>query len=270
MGGRLRDFRVALHIVQVLVLFSLLGVIANQMWYSANLDTEYTVGKPAGAGIEIDLVVDQDSADGKIHINGFFTWLNWQNARNDNSIAGETYSSEVELTPLSELQQSIPVMVKIAAALSILLFVLNMYQLKNRWLIGLILNGLVFWILISLIILAPLGYIGDFDFEKSSNRQTMVHQSTEYSYDLKYGSVELDFKTTGFDLGLVNYSELDEIIANPPGIDHPSYIEMEGKMVVAQGKFVSQLTVFWMIFFLLAPLGLSVAERAQIECPQQI
>lgn len=98
----------------------------------------------------------------------------------------------------------------------------------------------------------------------------MVHQSTEYSYDLKYGSVELDFKTTGFDLGLVNYSELDEIISNPPGIDHPSYIEMEGKMVVAQGKFVSQLTVFWMIFFLLAPLGLSLAERAQIECPQQI
>ena len=273
MGDRLRDLRVVLHIVQVLVLFSLLGAIANQIWFSAILDTEYTVGKPAGAGIEIDLVVDQDSADGEIHIDGFFTWLRWQNVRNDNSIPTEYDRSSVELTPLDELQQTIPVLVKIAAALGLLLFVLNMYQIKNRWLIGLILSGLVFWILISLIILAPLGYLGELEFEKPTNsieQETTVHSSTQYSYDINYDSVELEFKTTGFDLGLVNSSELDDVIANQPGTDHPSYIEMEGKMVVAQGKFVSQLMIFWTILFLLIPLGLMIAERVQIDCPQQL
>ena len=160
-----------LRVVQLVVLFSLIQAVNTQVWYTGVVDIDYTEGLPEGAGLEVELEVDNQSADGSIHVDGFITYMNWQNSRNDTTIASESEDydgEEMDFKPLSEVQEEVPIMAKIAFSLAVLLFGLTSFRIKYRAIVGLILSGLVFWIAFSLLILAPLGYVGGMDFGTGS------------------------------------------------------------------------------------------------------
>ena len=70
--------KLLLHLAQLVVLFSLIQAINTQVWYTGVVDIEYTDGLPEGAGMEVELEVDQKTADGSIHVDGFITFLQWQ------------------------------------------------------------------------------------------------------------------------------------------------------------------------------------------------
>ena len=215
--------KLLLHVAQVLILVSLLNAVYAQTWYTGVVDVEYSEGLPEGSGMEVELEVDQDSADGSVHIDGFITFMNWQNTRNDTTIPSDSIeeeSEEIDLIPLSEVQQDDPMYSKIALALGILLLGLTFFEIKNRAIIGLILNGLVFWILVSLIVLAPLGYIGGMEFGTGSydddDGESTVHRSMEGSpsVDILNGDFDYNFEIKEYDLGLVNEYDLEEVIAD--------------------------------------------------------
>ena len=268
--------KLLLHVAQVIILFSLVQAVNTQTWYTGVIDVEYSEGLPQGSGMEVELEVDQQSADGSIHIDGFITFMNWQSTRNDTSIPADTAEdddSQMDIIPLSEIQQNVPMYSKIALVLGILLFGLTFFGIKNRAIIGLILNGLVFWILVSLIVLAPLGYIGGMEFGTGSNDddgESTVHRSMEgsSSIDIFNGDFDYNFEIKEYDLGLVNQNDLEEVIADSPGEDHRSFIEMDGQAGIHYGTFVFELFWAWILLFVISPLAIGLANRVSIEKPQ--
>ena len=270
--------KVLLHLAQFVVLLSLLQAVNSQVWYTGVVDIQYTDGLPEGAGMEVELEVDQKTADGSIHIDGFITFMQWQNDRNDTTIPAtdsEEFDDEsMDFTPLSEIQEDVPIMAKLALSLGILLLGLTYFEIKNRAIIGLILNGLVIWILISLIILAPLGYVGGMDFGAGAfdddEGESTVHRSTEGSpsLDLLNGELDYEFTTKSYDLGLADKSELDDVIANPPGEEHRTYLEMDGVAGIHYGPFVFEMLWAWLTLFVMAPFAIGFINRVGIDKPQ--
>ena len=127
--------KLLLHALQLAVLLLLINAANSQNWYTAVADVEYTEGLPERAGMEIELEVDQDSADAKIEFTGFFSWVQWQNERNDTTIESENVEKdderqEMDFKPLSEVQEEVPLMVKIASLLSLMMLGLTFFQVK--------------------------------------------------------------------------------------------------------------------------------------------
>jgi hypothetical protein len=82
--------KLLLHVAQLVILISLIQAVNTQIWYTGVVDIDYSEGLPEGAGLEIELEVDQQSADGSIHVDGFLTFMQWQNTRNDTTIPTES------------------------------------------------------------------------------------------------------------------------------------------------------------------------------------
>ena len=270
--------KLLLHVAQLAILISLIQAVNTQTWYTAVVDIEYSEGLPEGAGLEIELEVDQQSADGSIHIDGFLTFMQWQNTRNDTTIDAESvesYEGEMDITPLSEVQENVPLYAKIALALGILMLGLTFFEIKNRVILGLILNGLVLWIIISLTILAPIGYLGGMEFGTGSqepDEESTVHQSFEGEpkFDLISGELDYNFVIEGYDLGLVNHSELEAVIADPPGVDHRSFIAMDGVAGIHYGSFVVELIWAWLVLFVATPIIIGFTNRVRTDKPQML
>ena len=271
--------KLLLHAVQLVVLFSLIQAVNTHIWYTGVVDVEYTDGLPKNSGMEVELEVDQDSADVSIHIDGFITFMQWQNTRNDTAIPVESSEEKSEfdssqLKPLSELQEEIPIMTKIAFSLGILVAGLAIFQIKYSWIMGLILSGFVLWICISLVVLAPLGYVGGMEFGTGSfeddNMESTVHSETESSlvFDLINGELEVDFTTESYDLGLVDESELDSVVEEAPGKDHSSFMALDGVAGIHYSPFVVELVWAWLVLFVLAPSIVNVVSRVRIDKPQ--
>tara|TARA_B100000925_G_scaffold189061_1_gene142923 strand:- start:231 stop:1076 length:846 start_codon:yes stop_codon:yes gene_type:complete len=271
--------KMLLHAVQLVVLFSLVQAVNSHIWYTGVVDVEYTDGLPENSGMEVELEVDQDSADVSIHIDGFITFMQWQNTRNDTTIPADSTEEKSDfdssdLKPLSELQKEIPIMAKIALSLGILLAGLAIFQVKYSWIIGLILSGFVFWICINLVVLAPLGYIGGMEFGTGSfegdNRESTVHSKTDSSpaFDIFNGELELEFTTESYDLGLVDESELESVVDKAPGKEHGSFMALDGVAGIHYSPFVVELVWAWLVLFFLAPNVVNVVSRVRIEKPQ--
>lgn len=268
-----------LHLAQLVILFSLVQALSNHIWYTGVVDIEYTEGLPEGSGIEVELEVDQQSADGSIHVDGFITYMQWQNTRNETTIPAESSedgrdADSTNLKPLSEIQEELPVMAKIACSLGLLLLGLAFFNIKYRSIVGVILNGFVLWICITLIVLAPLGYIGGMDFGtgsfKEDNRTSSVHESTdgEIVFDISDGELEYEFSTEGYDLGLVDESEFDSVISEAPGEEHPSFTKMDGVAGIHYSPFVVELVWAWLVLFSITPMLIGFIGRVRIEKPQ--
>ena len=270
--------KLLLHGAQFLILVSLIQAVNTEIWYTGVVEVAYSDGLPEGSGVEVELEVDQKRADGSIHVDGFLTFMQWQTTRNDTTIPSDLVEEEkdfMELTPLSEMQEDVPLLSKVASALGLLIFGLTFFQIKNRAIIGSILNLLVLWIIISLVVLAPLGYIGGMEFgsgslDREDDGESTVHQTTKGNslINLIDGELEYEFVTKGYDLGLVNESNLDEVIAEAPGEDHRSYIEMDGVAGIHYSQFIVELVWAWLVLFTLAPMTIAFSNRVRIEKPQ--
>lgn len=271
--------KLLLHLAQLLILFSLIQAVNNQLWYTGVVDIEYTEGLPAGSGLEVELEVDQKSADGSIHIDGVFTYMQWQTTSNDTTIPAESKddskgTDSMDFKPLSEIQEELPIMTKIAFSLGLLLFGLAFFNIKYRAILGLILNGFVIWICITLVILAPLGYLGGMDLGtgtfQEDERTSTVHESSSGSpaFDLFKGELEYEFYSESYDLGLVDESELESVIADAPGEDHRSYTELDGVAGIHYSPFVVELVWAWLVLFCLAPIAIELFNRVRIQKPQ--
>ena len=271
--------KLLLHAVQLVVLFSLIQAVNSHIWYTGVVDVEYTDGLPENSGMEVELEVDQDSADVSIHIDGFITFMQWQNTRNDTTIPAESSEEKSEfdsseLKPLSELQEEIPIMAKIAFSLGIFLAGLAIFQIKYSWIIGMILSGFVLWICINLVVFAPLGYVGGMDFGtgafEDDDRESTVHSTTDSSpvFDLFNGELEVEFTTESYDLGLVNQSELDSVVEKAPGKEHYSFMALDGVAGIHYSPFVVELVWAWLVLFFLAPTVVNFVSRVSIDKPQ--
>ena len=178
----------------------------------------------------------------------------------------------MEIKPLSELQEEIPIMAKIAFSVGILFTGLALFQVRYSWLLGLILSSFLLWICINLVVLAPLGYIGGMDFGTGSydDRESTVHSSTDSEpvFDLFSGELEIEFTTQSYDLGLVNSSELESVIEEAPGEEHESFMTLDGVAGIHYSPFVVELVWAWFVLFFAAPCIMNFYFHTKVEKPQ--
>ena len=271
--------RMVLYLIQLFCLVLLLNAVETQNWYSGDLDLDYTEGLPAGTSMDIELNVDKESADGKLKIGGFLKFMNWQSIRNDTTIPSEDIQrdSDFEVKPLSEIQQMLPVLVKIAISITIVLVILSYFQVNYRSILGFVNSSLALYILFTILILAPIGYLGDFDFTSGmanqDNGESTVHQSFDGSPEMKLGeNLELNyvFIIDGYDLGLVNTSQLTDVIENEPGEGHRSYFKIEGKTGITYSTFVTEYLWVCALTFVSIPLFMTLRDWTKISKPKSL
>jgi hypothetical protein len=275
MGGTQSKGRWLLHLFQFVILASLVGAIQDNPWFIAGIESDWTEGRPKGASAAIELEVDSGVPHGTINIDGYFTFIAWQNERNDTTIpSSENYSEQtysLDVATLEEVQNEVSFLSQFIVLLSVILLGMMFFGLEKKAWLGTIISLLVLWIFISIAFRAPLGYLSEFDglgegatYEdgESSVHPTFV-TTTAFSPD----EVNMSFVSGSYDLGLVDSSELDSVISEPPGTDHPSYIQMEGSMYFQWGQFVVELGYAWLILFAFVPAIMRISEWASIEKP---
>jgi len=103
--------------------------------------------------------------------------------------------------------------------------------------------------------------------EERNEKESNVHSVSTFDYSFNDTSINLFFTTSSYDLGLVNESNLTEVIETPPGEDHPSFIKMEGKVSLTIGKFISDLFYMWIALFVLIPTVLNLSKWLRIDKP---
>ena len=271
--------RMVLYLIQLFFLVLLLNAVESQTWYSGNLDLDYTEGLPAGTSMDIELSVDKESSDGKLEIGGFLTFMNWQTTRNDTTIPSEDVQAdtEFEVKPLSEIQQMLPVLVKITISITIVLVILSYFHVNYRSILGIVNSSLALYILFTILILAPIGYLGDIDFTTGmvgqDEGESTVHQSFDGSPEIKIGeNLELNYVFTidGYDLGLVNTSQLTEVIENEPEENHRSYFKIEGKTGITYSAFVTEYLWVCVLVFISTPFFMTFRDWTKISKPKSL
>ena len=269
-----------LYAIQAISLVLLLNAVNSQIWYSGSVEVDYSEGLPAGSGMNLDIDVDKDSADGKIQIEGFLTYMQWQTTRNDTSIKLNETSERGEfgqITPLSEIQETLPLLIKISICFSVIIGLLFFFGVKGRSIIGILNSFLVIYIIFTLLILAPLGYIGDMDFTSGLSADeevtSVVHQSFTGEPEISINptlKLEYGFESGGYDLGLVYKDNITEVVDSPPGDDHESYFELEGVAGIEFGSFVTEFLFAGLFLFVIIPLSTSTYMWIRIDKPSTL
>ena len=278
MGGTQSKGRWLLHLFQFVILASLVGAIQDNPWFIAGIESDWTEGRPEGASAAIELEVDSGIPHGTIEIDGYFTFVAWQNERNDTTIpSSENYSEQtysLEAATLEEVQDEVSFISQFVVLLSLILLVMMLYGVEKRAWLGAIISLLVLWLFISIAFRAPLGYLSEFDgigggstYEEG---ESSLHPTFETTTSFSPDEVNISFVSGSYDLGLVDSSELDAVISEPPGKDHPSYIQMEGNMYFKWGQFLVELGYIWLILFAFAPAVMRISEWASIEKPLRL
>ena len=198
-------------------------------------------------------------------------WSNTGSSDDADDTVTEDYGFE-NISTLEEVREEIAVMNKIAISLVCILLILNFWDVKYRSFLGLIITGLIFWIFISLAFRAPLGYIASANFgdsvpgvDESDDGESSVHPISVVEYSWNDTSATIFINYSSYDLGLVNASNLSEVIENPPGEDHPSFMKMEGKISLTIAKFISDLFYIWLGIFVLIPAIMTIGKRVSID-----
>jgi len=271
--------RTVLHVAQLVVIIALIVSTQNNQWTNINADFEYVEGVPAGVGMEANVNISEEKTTNQIHLKGFFTLRKWNDIRNDTTIeSNESVQEEesdfkmYEFSTLEEVREEVSILNYLTISLLSILFILHLFDIRYRSLLGIVITLLVFWIFISLAVRAPLGYIASADFESDVNeerneKESNVHSVSTFDYSFNDTSINLFFTTSSYDLGLVNESNLTEVIETPPGEDHPSFIKMEGKVSLTIGKFISDLFYMWIALFVLIPTVLNLSKWLRIDKP---
>ena len=269
--------RTLLHVAQLVVIIALIVSTQNNQWTNINADFEYVEGVPAGVGMEANVNISEEKTTNHIHLKGFFSLIKWNNIRNDTTIeSNESVQEEesdfemYEFSTLEEVREEVSILNYLAISLLSLLFILHLFDVRYRSLLGIVITLLVFWIFISLAFRAPLGYIASADFESNvpnaeTEEESSVHSVSTFDYSFNDTSINLFFASSSYDLGLVNESNITEVIETPPGEDHPSFMKMEGKVGLTIAKFISDLFYMWIALFVLIPTVLNVSKWLRLD-----
>jgi hypothetical protein len=278
MGGTQSKGRWFLHLFQFVILISLVGAIQDNPWFIAGIDADWTEGRPKGASAAIELEVDSGVPHGTINIDGYFTFKAWQNERNDTTVpilkddTNQTFSLDV--ATLGEVQDEVSFLSQFVVLLSVILLGMMIFGVEKRAWLGAIISLLVLWLFISIAFRSPLGYLSEFDGlgegATYEGGESSLHPTFETTTSYSPDEVNISFVSGSYDLGLVDSSELDSVISEPPGTDHPSYIQMEGNMYFKWGQFVVELGFAWLILFAIAPMVMRISEWASVEKPLRL
>ena len=282
-----KSLRLLLHLLQLLLLISLIGATATQTWSSIAFEVQATDGAPTGFrencctpfGIGAELNISQNVSDIDLSLSGPTAMAYWQSKRVNE--VEETQEDEREddwgnnSLNLSEVQTGLPQGVKIVTAISAVVLFIHLLGYQRRWIPGLILNLALFVLIVAFVIMPTLGWFGGFDVESKAtggDSMDLEHEQIITDFNLSSESLDFLFNVSGFDLAMANESEQQHISTNltSADVDHMAFIAFDGSFSITFTPLVQDLMMIWLVVFTLMPLALIVIERVEIDLPSQL
>ncbi len=284
-----KSLRLLLHLLQLLLLISLIGATATQTWSSIAFEVQATDGAPTGFrencctpfGIGAELNISQNSSDVGLSLAGPSAMAYWQSKRVNEVVITQDEEEREELWGnnsynLSEVQTGLPQGVKIVTAISAVVLFIHLLGYQRRWIPGLILNFALFALIVAFVIMPTLGWFGGgFDVESKGTgggSLDLEHEQIITDFNLSSESLDFLFNVSGFDLAMANESEQQHISTNltSADVDHMAFIAFDGSFSITFTPLVQDLMMIWLVVFTLMPLALIVIERVEIDLPSRL
>ena len=283
---RSKSLRLLLHLLQLLLLISLIGATATQTWSSVAFEVQATDGAPTGFrencctpfGMGAELNISQNSSDIEFSLEGPSAMVYWQSKRVNE--VEETQDEREDdwgnnSVNLSEVQTGLPQGVKIVTAISAVVLFIHLLGYQRRWIPGLILNLALFALIVAFVIMPTLGWFGGFEVESKATGGDSVdleHEQIVTDYNLTSESLDFLFNVSGFDLAMANESEQQHISTNltSADVDHIAFIAFDGSFSITFTQLVQDLMMIWLVVFTLMPMALIVFERVEIDLPSRL
>ena len=243
-------------VARVVLVAILLSLTFNGTWFEVRGKGVYTEGLEREPTIWVNYTVDAEDEVIGIQITNATPLIHYWNQRESDV---DVEPAEFEPPCGDGCVNQARSLLQICAVVLLLLESVLIFR-SNRWLRRLSIGAFSVGLL-TLLVLIPLAVFADFGMtddkqaaggfesgEKDAAKSTdMVHRETSESVDWSLSGVSVEFRSAGYDLGLIDEENRSAAIENPPE-DDSSWIGFEGRLTASHGDGVGPwfgIPVLW-------------------------
>ena len=281
-------------ILQIVILLSLKSALEEDSWFVGTLSTTVGDGPLSLEGVSVNVTIDMqnDQDDLSIELFGPLRISQWQDERDDRAALSEQEIEEYDDNLDEAFSSPSPDTVKsttftvihLSIGLAALLLVLICMDLTKqasgikqtvvRRLISLASFTSVLSVLVLILFILPASWfatVADDPQNFSDSRDNvafLAHAEFSSTSNLGLDGFNLEFEVSGYDIGMVrpaNRSAVESVPPQPTSPDAESFIAISGDLRTETPQYVSEMVYFWLVLWVLVPLGLMIQQRVAID-----
>ena len=281
-------------ILQIVILLSLKSALEEDSWFVGTLSTTVGDGPLSLEGVSVNVTIDMqnDQDDLSIELFGPLRISQWQDERDERAALSEQEIEEYDENLNEAFSSPSPSTVKSATftmiymsiGLTALLLVLICMDLTKqasgikqtvvRRLTSLASFTSVLSVLVLILFILPASWfatVADDPQNFSDSRDNvafLAHAEFSSTSNLGLDGFNLEFEVSGYDIGMVrpaNRSAVESVPPQPTSPDAESFIAISGDLRTETPQYVSEMVYFWLVLWVLVPLGLMIQQRVAID-----
>lgn len=277
--------RALVAVLQLLLLFSAAEAMRSQTWFEADFSLKFTDGVPDGTTLNITASVDEDGSHQKVDLFGVLRLLRWQEERDPSAVVPGTENDTdgtfgMALPGPKDLDTHRTTswrMLWLCMASSLLLGLITLRPERRAWQrwLGAAHVGLFSSFVVLLVLGTPLAWVSTLDVDArledpDSEGDWFIHAEQESEVDVGLSGVSVDFRASGFDLGLIAAENRSTALRESPTQNDPSYISWEGQAGWRVPIWQQDLIVLGTLVWFALPMLLGVFSRSAIDKPHAL
>jgi len=244
-------------IIAVLFVFLSMGVWTSA-WFEIHGKGTYTEGIEREPSIVIEYSIDSSQESISLSLENATPllqyWRNRETIANTDTTDQQQQENDSENTESDEKSSSLEI-VRIVVAMIIIIFGLCLFEAvrKSSWFWSKVSYVAWFILGLSILIQVPMSAISDFGlnedgesstggFDSANNDEVSVNQFAHYSSDsgigIEFFSINFEYTSQGYDLGLLDEEDRELVIQTPPNVGeegYESYIKFDAEMKAGPG-----------------------------------
>ena len=244
-------------IIAVLFVFLSMGVWTSA-WFEIHGKGTYTEGIEREPSIVIEYSIDSSQESISLSLENATPllqyWRNRETIANTDTTDQQQQENDSENTESDEKSSSLEI-VRIVVAMIIIIFGLCLFEAvrKSSWFWSKVSYVAWFILGLSILIQVPMSAISDFGlnedgesstggFDSANNDEVSVNQFAHYSSDsgigIEFFSINFEYTSQGYDLGLLAEEDRELVIQTPPNVGeegYESYIKFDAEMKAGPG-----------------------------------
>ena len=244
-------------IIAVLFVFLSMGVWTSA-WFEIHGKGTYTEGIEREPSIVIEYSIDSSQESISLSLENATPllqyWRNRETIANTDTTDQQQQENDSENTESDEKSSSLEI-VRIVVAMIIIIFGLCLFEAvrKSSWFWSKVSYVAWFILGLSILIQVPMSAISDFGlnedgesstggFDSANNDEVSVNQFAHYSSDsgigIEFFSINFEYTSQGYDLGLLAEEDRQLVIQTPPNVGeegYESYIKFDAEMKAGPG-----------------------------------
>lgn len=244
-------------IIAVLFVFLSMGVWTSA-WFEIHGNGTYTEGIEREPSIVIEYSIDSSQESISLSLENATPllqyWRNRETIANTDTTDQQQQENDSENTESDEKSSSLEI-VRIVVAMIIIIFGLCLFEAvrKSSWFWSKVSYVAWFILGLSILIQVPMSAISDFGlnedgesstggFDSANNDEVSVNQFAHYSSDsgigIEFFSINFEYTSQGYDLGLLAEEDRELVIQTPPNVGeegYESYIKFDAEMKAGPG-----------------------------------